>query len=358
MTDVRLTALNPEDSQVYPVACNSSGELIVSSESEDKYVEKSGDNMTGDLTLGDKITLDASAGSVVASGVVGTAIPTADFGLFVNNTDSNSTSFVVQGSGKTSLGPGSGNIYGIALNPRDSVNPAYITLTDTEAAGVPNLSLSASGVAYYYDGTESKWKIESDGSAAFAGDVQVKPASSGWWGDGGVNIGSGGSIYISQHTNTATNEIFKCNNPNLGGDVVIFEAGGSAAFHGVCVVGDRLICNKKGKNANASTSFISYQEDGVTAGVSFTAGGKGDFSGELIIGSRGQKWLIRESNGVAMLVEQGLLLKESEAPEYPEVRDLPRELDLVEAALNEVMERLRMTPPAGWPVWDGSDNSR
>lgn len=30
MTDVRLTALNPVDSQVYPVACNSSGELLVS----------------------------------------------------------------------------------------------------------------------------------------------------------------------------------------------------------------------------------------------------------------------------------------------------------------------------------------
>lgn len=29
MTDVRLTALNPVDSQVYPVACNSSGELLV-----------------------------------------------------------------------------------------------------------------------------------------------------------------------------------------------------------------------------------------------------------------------------------------------------------------------------------------
>jgi hypothetical protein len=35
------------------------------------------------------------------------------------------------------------------------------------------------------------------------------------------------------------------------------------------------------------------------------------------------------------------------------VRDLPNELDLVEAALNEVMSRLKMVPPAGWPVWDG-----
>ena len=46
MTDVRLTALNPEDSKVYPVACNASGELLTT---------KSGDinlDVPGDLTVG------------------------------------------------------------------------------------------------------------------------------------------------------------------------------------------------------------------------------------------------------------------------------------------------------------------
>ena len=50
MTDVRLTALNPEDSKVYPVACNSSGELITT---------KSGDinlDVPGDLTVGGNAT--------------------------------------------------------------------------------------------------------------------------------------------------------------------------------------------------------------------------------------------------------------------------------------------------------------
>jgi hypothetical protein len=82
------------------------------------------------------------------------------------------------------------------------------------------------------------------------------------------------------------------------------------------------------------------------------SGGSATFEGEVVIGSRGQKWLIRESNGVAMLIEQTL-----RQPRIQEVRDLPRELDLVEAALNEIMGKLRMTPPAGWEVWDGSDNS-
>jgi hypothetical protein len=45
MTDVRLTALNPEDSKVYPVACNTSGELKL-----EKQATFDG-NLNGDLTV-------------------------------------------------------------------------------------------------------------------------------------------------------------------------------------------------------------------------------------------------------------------------------------------------------------------
>ena len=84
--------------------------------------------------------------------------------------------------------------------------------------------------------------------------------------------------------------------------------------------------------------------------------GAATFSQEVVIGSRGSKWLIRESNGVAMLIEQTKRgAKEPRIEEEVEVRDLPRELDLVEAALSEIMGKLKMTPPAGWPVWDGDE---
>jgi len=46
MTDVRLTAINPVDSQVYPVACNSNGELIVDREDPGPDL-----TVTGDLTV-------------------------------------------------------------------------------------------------------------------------------------------------------------------------------------------------------------------------------------------------------------------------------------------------------------------
>jgi hypothetical protein len=52
MTDVRLTALNPVDSQVYPVACNTSGELLVADDGPDVTV-------TGELTVDGKVTFNS-----------------------------------------------------------------------------------------------------------------------------------------------------------------------------------------------------------------------------------------------------------------------------------------------------------
>jgi len=52
MTDVRLTALNPVDSQVYPVACNTSGELLVADGGPDLTV-------TGDLTVEGTASFDS-----------------------------------------------------------------------------------------------------------------------------------------------------------------------------------------------------------------------------------------------------------------------------------------------------------
>ena len=63
MTDVRLTATNPEDSSVVPVACNAKGELKL------EEVPTFDGNLEGDLHLEgdliintDKITLDATGG--------------------------------------------------------------------------------------------------------------------------------------------------------------------------------------------------------------------------------------------------------------------------------------------------------
>tara|TARA_B100001059_G_scaffold236543_1_gene287658 strand:+ start:3054 stop:3689 length:636 start_codon:yes stop_codon:yes gene_type:complete len=68
MTDVRLTALNPVDSQVYPVACNTSGELIV------EQVDPGPDlTVTGNLTVDGTATFDSTTtfdGNVTAASEV------------------------------------------------------------------------------------------------------------------------------------------------------------------------------------------------------------------------------------------------------------------------------------------------
>jgi len=50
MTDVRLTATNPEDSSVVPVACNSKGELLVT----EPVIE----SIPNDVTISGRLTLD------------------------------------------------------------------------------------------------------------------------------------------------------------------------------------------------------------------------------------------------------------------------------------------------------------
>ena len=104
--------------------------------------------------------------------------------------------------------------------------------------------------------------------------------------------------------------------------------------------------------ASGNTFFISR---GGTPAVEITAVGTAKFAGDVVIGSRGSQWMIVESGGLAHLIEQSSFKSESE--NYPKLRNIPEELSMVEQALAEVMEKLRMVPPAGWEVWDGSSKN-
>ena len=143
----------------------------------------------------------------------------------------------------------------------------------------------------------------------------------------------------------------------------LIGADGSAQFSGGAIElsGSGTVAVRNYYNTSVDSSFPCFagrNYSGSTTSRIFSDG-SADFTGDVVIGSRGKQWLIRESNGVAMLIEQGVRsTKPRRDLETVKVRDLPNELDLIEAALNEVMDKLRMTPPAGWEVWDGSDNSR
>ena len=253
MTDVRLTIV-AEDGQVYPVLGNTKGELKLEEPTvnSDDYVAKSGDNMTGNLTLGtDKITLDATNGGATFAGTIQTG-----------ETNANSST----GSWIQDLG----GVY--TTRPAGSSAPAFAAYQQGNAAS-------------------PKAVINADGSATFAREV---------------------------------------------------------------VAGVRDV------NSVLMTSSGTIQ--GVVSGesrYSLTGDGRATFTNDVVIGSRNKKWMIVESNGIAHLVEQTRVSVSADVPaaQYPPLRNIPEELDLIEQALGEVMHKLRMNPPAGWPVWDGSDEN-
>lgn len=120
---------------------------------------------------------------------------------------------------------------------------------------------------------------------------------------------------------------------------------------------------------NSNAAYGSNSEPTILMDTDGTA----EFSGEVIIFSRGSKWTIVEQSGLAHLIQVPSAtvdvdddpskvtqpISERTTPlgndVRPKLRDIPGELDMIESALHEVMDKLKMTPPAGWEVWDGSD---
>jgi hypothetical protein len=269
MTDVRLTALNPEDSQVYPVACNSSGELLVDKGETVEYVKVAGDNMTGDLTLGtNKILLDAGAGSINLAAQATESINVTQVGTPVYRVTSSGSTYIGNPAGTGGLGP-----------------------------------------------SNSKVALNADGSATFAGDATV----------GDVNTVTG-----------------------AGNGVVLTNTGYISSWPAL---------------ADNSNAFAVIPRDIGTTTASIRADGSASFAGDVVIGSRNKQWMLVEQGGLCHMVEQvrattADLLVDPASAEYPELRDVFQELNTIERCLEEVMTKLRMTQPDGWPVWDGSDNSR
>lgn len=167
-------------------------------------------------------------------------------------------------------------------------------------------------------------------------------------------------------------------NGNVSGDLTV---SGSGTFGGAIQSGDsngrgRMLVDSVGTDAQrgriiletnpatfgSAECFQIYQ--GATETCVIKADGRATFADDVVIGSRGSKWKIVESGGIAHLVQEVFVMADSpledsavedSATVYPDLRNLPRELDLVEQALTEVMQKLHMTPPSGFPVWDGSD---
>ena len=290
MTDVRLTIV-AEDGQVYPVLGNTKGELKLEEPTlaSDDYVAKTGDNMTGDLTLGtDKITLDATDGS-------------ASFA---------SDAVQIQGS--------SGQLY---WDQPTGFLAMYGQRSGTGTFAITSDGQIRLGGADPTDSSKTNILLEGDdGSAEFAGDVTSS---------NGTNLATIGS---------SGNANFK-----RGGVGLVALNGFASTSFGIAITDDADI--------SSSADYKTY----------LFSDGRAEFAGDVVVGSRNKKWMLVESNGLCHMVEQSRAstadLVAPAAAEYPPLRDVFAELNAIESALAQVMEKLRMTPPAGWEVWDGSSEN-
>ena len=255
MADVRLTATNPADSSVVPVACNEKGELKL-----EEIPDQSFDgNLQGDLTV---------------SGI-------ASFANGDVNIDSSGRLLV-----GTSSSPSSGN-------------GQYAKLA------VQGSTFSAIGAAIF--------NLQS-GKAA-------------------TSLGSAEDLGFIQFTDNAGND-FAWIRGTVNGTPGAGDYPGALTF-----------------------STTANGESAPTERMRIESNGKATFAGDVVIGSRGSQWMIVESGGLAHLIQQTSFKGQPRNDGYPQLRNIPNELTMVEHALGEVMEKLRMIPPAGWEVWDGSSEN-
>ena len=167
---------------------------------------------------------------------------------------------------------------------------------------------------------------------------------------------------------------------NVDGDLTV---SGSATFAG------NVLANTVETRSNSSSTSAFTVRDGTTTsdpitvqvvkyGIMHLGGdvpsspnitlngqtGSAEFARDVVVGSRNKKWMLVEQGGLCHMVEQITTAGTADltdlvdpAAEYPPLRDVIAELNAVEQALGEVMELLRMKPPAGWEVWDGSSKN-
>tara|TARA_B100001094_G_scaffold265448_1_gene267919 strand:- start:610 stop:1317 length:708 start_codon:yes stop_codon:yes gene_type:complete len=162
MTDVRLTALNPVDSQVYPVACNTSGELIV------EQVDPGPDlTVTGDLTVDGTASFNNGDVNIDSSGrlAIGATNPTRKLSI---NSGAIDTAALFESSdqdchinfqdGTSSSGGVSIGVRGDAFYVRTGLSTERMRIVSSGNVGINNTNPSA--------------KLDVDGTGNFTGDVQ------------------------------------------------------------------------------------------------------------------------------------------------------------------------------------------
>lgn len=142
---------------------------------------------------------------------------------------------------------------------------------------------------------------------------------------------------------------------DLGGDLTV---SGSASVAGEVLARNINVNYRMQRTGAVFQGFAGAPgEDPALFTSQINSDGSAIFHGDLVVGSRSKKWMLVEQGGLCHMVEQTRAITAYLDDPYPKLRDVFAELNVIEKALEEVMEKLRMVEPDGWPVWDGSDNS-
>ena len=168
MTDVRLTATNPEDSSVVPVACNAKGELKL-----EEPLAFDG-NLNGDLSVTGSASFD---GDVEAGRINVRNGGSADSAIRTFDADGNQV-FRAFGSGGVWIGDaaGAGNIqlngtgdasFAGMVNGLGLKSSSYLLIDSSSSTASSNLIRANSGLG------DDRFTVKTDGSASFSSNVSV-----------------------------------------------------------------------------------------------------------------------------------------------------------------------------------------
>jgi len=214
------------------------------------YVEKSGDNMTGDLTLGiDKITLNADDGQIQAgyitcdgslhNGAVtvrrDNTLGSVFTGELAEVGEANEVTSVIYASGDASFNgsitaDGSATFGStITLNP-PSIGSDQVNITWSPTGGVIYLRDDSGDINVTLSGA--------DGSATFAGQI-TSGVATGSPNTSGASLGPAGYCSVS-HKDRQNQNCFTIIDTTLGSSTFSVNGNGSAEFAGPVEVGNRV----------------------------------------------------------------------------------------------------------------------
>ena len=220
MADVRLTAINPEDSQVYPVACNDKGELLLDSGGASGDLDVTGNlSVAGTGDFGGDVQIGGIPAAGTADGFKAFASGSIDISKSVG-TNAIFKGFTTGTVDETSRINANGSaIFAGQISTE--------TVIQTSRFGT-NVQLGAGDGDAFRIGSSAAGtiKLKYDGSATFAGDVQIGGDAVS---TAGCYIGSNGTIKAARDD---ANSVFIGRSTDSNSVTFSVLGNGSATFAG------------------------------------------------------------------------------------------------------------------------------